>query len=416
MILSCIHCGFCLQICPTYRVLGSESDSPRGRIYLIRGIAERRIGIASDSLEHIYRCVVCRGCETACPSGVKFGLIMDAARAQIVAKRKLRLRDVVTTNVSTNALVTHLSLLRLISIFVRAAQRIGLTNVVKYAPETLSRLDFLIPPHSDRLYYPEIPEVVPPIGEKRCRVGFLRGCLMEAFLPWTNRAMIRVLAANGCEVVTPRDQNCCGAAALHEGMRETAKRLARINIDAFEEAEVDYIVASAAGCGATLKMYGDILKNDPEYSERSEALGRKVRDVSELLLEMGMNGRLGKVDATVTYHDSCALAHAQRITQQPRKILTSIPGVKLVEMKDSDLCCGAGGFNWFTQPNITMETLRMKLINAAATGASSIVVANLPCYLNFGRGVRQSKVKMKPVHLVELLDESYKKAGVYLQI
>jgi glycolate oxidase iron-sulfur subunit len=152
-----------------------------------------------------------------------------------------------------------------------------------------------------------------------------------------------------------------------------------------------------------------MLRNDPEYSERSEAFSRKVRDVSELLLEMGMNGRLGKVDATVTYHDSCALAHAQRITQQPREILNSIPGVKLVEMKDSDLCCGAGGFNWFTQPNITMETLRMKLINAAATGASSIVVANLPCYLNFGRAVRQ----FGPVHLVELLDESYKKAGVY---
>jgi glycolate oxidase iron-sulfur subunit len=225
--------------------------------------------------------------------------------------------------------------------------------------------------------------------------------------------MIRVLAANGCEVVTPRDQNCCGAPALHEGMRETAKRLARVNIEAFEKSDVDYIVASAAGCGATLEMYGEILKNDREYSKRAEALSRKVRDSSELLLEIGMNARLGEVDATVAYHDSCALAHAQKITQQPRKVLKSIPGLKLVEMKDSDLCCGAGGLNWFTQPDITMEILKMKLMNAAATGASFIVVANLPCYLNIGRGVRRFGLKMKPVHFVELLHESYRKAGAY---
>jgi glycolate oxidase iron-sulfur subunit len=413
LILACIHCGFCLQICPTYRALGMEPDSPRGRLYLIRAMAEHKSRMTVDSVEHIYRCVVCRGCETACPSGVKFGYIMDLARAQLIRNHGLPLRSIVTMNVGSNALVTHLSLLKIISTFVRACQKIGLTNLVKHAPETLSRFDFLIPPYSGRVYYPEIPEIVPPMGDKKCRVGFLHGCLMEASFPWTNRAMIRVLAANGCEVVTPREQNCCGAAALHEGMRETAKKLARVNIEAFERAQIDYLVASAAGCAATLEMYGEILKNDPEYSKRAEALSQKVRDVSELLLEIGMNTRLGKLNAVVTYHDSCALAHAQGVTQQPRRILNSIPGVRLVEMKDPDLCCGAGGLNWLTQPDITIETLRMKLKNAAATGASFVVVANLPCYFNFARGVRRFALKMKPVHLVELLDESYKNGGRY---
>lgn len=344
---------------------------------------------------------------------MKFGQIMDAVRAQIVTKQKLPLGDIVTLNVGTNMLVTHLNLLRVISTFLRAAQRIGLTDLVKYAPKTLARLDFLVPPPSDRLYYPEIPEVVPAIGDKKYRVGLLRGCLMEASFPWTNRAMIRVLAANGCEVVTPRGQNCCGAAALHEGMKETAKKLARVNTEAFERAGVDYIVTAAAGCGTTLGMYGEILRDDPKYSKRAEALSGKVRDPSELLLEIGMNARLGRLDTTVTYHDSCALAHAQKITQPPRRILNSIPGVKLVEMKDSDLCCGAGGLNWFTQPDITTETLKMKLANATATGASFIVLANIPCYFNLARGVRQFGLRAKPVHLVELLDESYRKAGAY---
>lgn len=364
-------------------------------------------------MEHIYRCVVCRGCETACPSGVKFGYIMDDTRAQIVEQNKLPFADVLTLHLGTCVLVTHLPLLRLVSTVVRIGQKMGLTDLVRYAPKALSRFDFLVPPHPDRVYYPEIPELVAPIGNKKCRVGFLRGCLIESSFPWTNWCMIRVLAANGCEVVTPRDQNCCGAAALHEGMKGVAEKLARVNIKAFEKAQVDYVVASAAGCGATLRTYGEILENDREYSERAQVFSRKVKDASELLLDIGMNPRLAKLDATVTYHDSCALAHAQKVTQQPRRILNAIPGLRLVEMKDSDLCCGAGGLNWFTQPDITTETLRMKLINAAVTGASYIVLSNLPCYLNLCHGVRRFGLKMKPIHLVELLDESYRKAGAY---
>jgi glycolate oxidase iron-sulfur subunit len=412
LVLTCIHCGFCLLSCPTYRVLGYEPDSPRGRLYLIRAFLDKRIGMEDKFVEHLYKCIVCRGCETACPSGAKFGIIMDSMRSQAVKEYRFSVTQAIELRLGGKFLVTHIDLLRYLMTFMRVLQRLGVEYLVKNLPSPLNELDYLMPTSaSSKLYYPKIPEIIKPHGRRKYRVGFLHGCLMEAALPWVNRAFIRVLLANDCEVVTPRSQTCCGAASMHEGFLDHAKKLAKNNLDAFESLDLDYIVASASGCVATLKMYDELLKNDPEYGKKAKELRKKVRDLSELLLEIGMNKNFGELGITTTFHDSCGLAHAQRITQQPREILRSIPGLRLVEMKDSDLCCGAGGLNWLLHPEITKETLSMKLRNARETGASAIIVSNIPCYLNISRGVKRWKIKMNVLHYVELLDEAYRKAG-----
>lgn len=409
LIYTCIHCGFCLQSCPTYRVLGYEPDNPRGRLYMIRAYLERRVSLEDKVVEHLYKCIVCRGCETACPSGVKFGIIMDLMRSRIIKEYKFSLLKTTELKLGAKFLVTHINLLRYLMTFVRFLQMLKIESLVKHLPRPLCELDYFMPNlPSSQLYYPKIPEIIKPRDDRKYRIGFLHGCLMEAALPWVNRAVIRVLIENGCEIVTPRSQTCCGAAPMHEGFLDHAKRLAKTNIDAFEGLDVDYIVASASGCVATLKMYDELLKNDPEYENKAKEFRKKVRDLSELLLEINMNKNLGEVDVTTTFHDSCGLAHAQKITQQPRNILKTIPRLKIVEMKDSDLCCGAGGLNWILYPEITKETLAMKLKNAKDTGASIIVVSNIPCYLNISRGIRRLKIKMNVLHYIELLDEAYR--------
>ncbi|MEM3906604.1 MAG: (Fe-S)-binding protein [Nitrososphaerota archaeon] len=414
LVLTCIHCGFCLQSCPTYRILGYEPDSPRGRLYLIRALLEKRIELGEKIVEHLYKCIVCRGCETACPSSVRFGILMDMTRSQITKKYRFPLLQAIGLKLGAKVLVSHINLLRYLLTFNRLLQKIGIEYLVRLLPKPLSELDYLMPPSpSSRIYYPKIQEVIKPVTNKKLSVGFLQGCLMEAALPWVNRAVIRILLANGCEVITPRGQTCCGAASLHEGFIEYAKKLARKNIDVFENVNVDFILASASGCVATLKMYDELLKDDPEYAGKARKFKRKVRDFSELLLEIGMNKNLGPVNLTTTFHDSCGLAHAQKITQQPRIILRAIPGLSIIEMKDSDLCCGAGGLNWLFHPEITKETLMMKLKNAAATGASTIAVSNIPCYLNISRGIKRLKIKMNVVHYAELLDKSYRSAKLY---
>lgn len=414
LILTCIHCGFCLLSCPTYRVLGSEPDSPRGRLYLIRALFERRIGIDEIIVEHLYRCIACRGCETACPSNIRYGLIMDITRSQLVKSYRFKASESLLLKLGARFLISHTDLLRSLMTITRLLQKFRIESLIRHLPRPLSELDYLMPKcPTPKIYYPKLPEVVKPIGRKKFRVGLLHGCLMEAALPWVNRAMIRVLAANGCEVIIPRDQTCCGAASLHEGFMDYAKKLARKNVEVFERAEVDYITASASGCVATLKMYDELLKNDYEYGDKVRKFRKKVKDFSELLLEINMNENLGELDITTTFHDSCGLAHAQKITRQPRIILRKIPGLKIIEMKDSDLCCGAGGLNWILHPEITNETLSMKLKNASVTGASTVIVSNIPCYLNISRGIRRLKANMNVLHYVELLDEAYRKAKIY---
>ncbi len=414
LVLACIHCGFCLQSCPTYRVLGYEPDSPRGRLYLIKSLLENRVGPEESVLEHLYKCIVCRGCETACPSGIKYGFIMDSMRSQISKSHEFSFIKKLELSIGAKFLISHIDFLRFIMSVIRLSQKIGIDRLVRHMPKPLNELDYLMPSlPTSKIHYSKIPEIIRPDSKRRARVGFLHGCLMEAALPWVNRAMIHVLLANGYEVITPRNQTCCGAAPLHEGFIEYAKKLARRNIDIFERADVDYVLSSASGCVATLKMYDELLKNDSKYENKAKEFKNKVKDFSELFFENGFDKNFGELDLKVTFHDSCSLAHAQKITKQPRIILNSIPGLKLVEMKDSDLCCGAGGLNWILYPEITRETLGMKLQNAKATNASVVLVSNIPCYLNISRGVRRLKLDMKVAHYVELLDEAYRKAKAY---
>lgn len=407
--LDCVHCGFCLPTCPTYLVLGNEMDNPRGRIYLMRSVAEGKAKITDRFVEHMNLCLMCRACETACPSGVKFGFIMEAARGQIdrnyqYPPSERRLRDSLLhrfTNVGRLSTLTPL---------LRLYQRSGLQKLARASGllgffGRLSKMEALLPPIPDRQ---ELPEVMPAKGDKRGRVGLLTGCAQRFFLPQVNAATARVLAENGFEVVTPKDQGCCGSLLVHEGEREQGKGLARKTIDVFERAGVDYIVVSAAGCGSVMKEYWELLHNDPVYREKAEAFSKKVRDASELIAQADLNGRLRELKLKVTYHDACHLAHGQKVRQQPRKILNAIPGLQLVELVESDFCCGSAGVYNLIYPDVAQKFLDRKLDRIKETGAEVVVSANPGCTFQIEKGLKERGLNIRVLHPMEVLDGAYR--------
>src|SRR5574342_271925 len=307
-ILDCVHCGFCLPTCPTYLVLGNEMDSPRGRLYLMRAAGEGRVGIADSFAKHMSLCLVCRACETACPSGVQFGALMEAARGQVVRKYSYSASDRLLRKFVLGTF-TNLSLLRMLLGPMRVYQKLGIQRLVRGSGllKALGRwgsMERLMPALPDRSLSADFPEVTPAVGPRRGRVALLLGCAQHAFFPDVNLATARVLAANGFEVVTPRGQGCCGSLHVHEGERERGKALARTAIDVFETAGADLVAINAAGCGSVMKDYGDLLKDDSRYAGRAAALSRRVRDVSQILAEAGLTGTLHPVKLRVAYHDA----------------------------------------------------------------------------------------------------------------
>ncbi|MFQ5848251.1 MAG: (Fe-S)-binding protein [Candidatus Methylomirabilales bacterium] len=410
--LDCVHCGFCLPTCPTYLVLGNEMDNPRGRIYLMRAVAEGKAKITDNFVEHMNLCLLCRACETACPSTVKFGFIMEAARGQIERNYQYppseqRFRKSVLhrfTNVDRLSALTPL--LRLyqrsgLQTFVRASGLLGLFGRV-------GKMEALLPTIPDQRLRTELPELMPAKGQKRGRVGLLAGCAQRFFLPQVNAATARVLAENGFDVVTPREQGCCGSLLVHEGEREEGKALARKTIDAFERAGVDCIVVNAAGCGSVMKEYWELLHTDPAYREKAEAFSTKVRDASEFLAQADLNGRLRELKLKVTYHDACHLAHGQKVRQQPRKILTAIPGLQLVELVESDFCCGSAGVYNLFFPDVAQKFLDRKIDRIQETGAQVVVSANPGCTFQIERGLKQRGLNIRVLHPMELLDAAYR--------
>jgi glycolate oxidase iron-sulfur subunit len=405
---TCIQCGFCLQHCPTYRILGTETESPRGRIHLIEAAAQGRIPIDARLEEHLYVCLGCRACETACPAGVKFGTIIEAGRAEIGPTGSRLARRL--TLLALRHLMPHPERLRLAAGLLRLYQRSGLGRLARalhVLPRRLGEMEALLPLVPDRFFNPR-QELFPAIGPRRARVGLLGGCVMSVLFGDINDATIRVLQRNGCDVVIPRGQACCGALNIHNGERSAAKRMARRNIEAFLAAGVDAVIINAAGCGAASKEYHILFReDDPAYAGRAERYSRLCRDITEFLDGLGLTGALGEVRARVTYQDPCHLAHGQGIRRQPRELLRSIPGVELVEMSGADRCCGSAGVYNLVQPALSRQILDEKMAAVAQTGAAILVAPNPGCMLQLASGVQAKGLQMSVCHLIDLLDRAY---------
>lgn len=409
--LDCIHCGFCLPTCPTYLVLGNEMDSPRGRLSLIRAASEGKIGISDSFAKHMDLCLLCRACETACPSGVKFGFLMEATRGQVERRYQYpaaerRSRDVILHT------FTDLGRLRTLTSLLRLYQRSGLQRLIRASGllsffGRLGRMEALLPSIPDARLY-ALPEVTPAKGQRRGRVGLLLGCVQRFFFAHVNAATVRVLSENGYEVVVPRDQGCCGSLCVHEGERERGKLLARQTIECFELANVDAVAVNAAGCGSAMKEYWELFQTDPAYAKRAEAFSKKVRDVSELLAEVPLWGELQALDLTVTHHDAGHLVHGQKIRQEPRRLLKTIPGIRFVELKESDFCCGSAGIYNLLHPDVAQQLLDRKIDRIKETGADVVVSGNPGCSLQIEKGLRERGLKIRVIHPVELLDWSYR--------
>lgn len=413
LLRQCVHCGLCLPTCPTYRALGIEQDSPRGRIYQMLAMADGEISPNDPRLQlHISQCLDCRACETACPSGVHYGRLLEATRAELKPRsaRERWLRRLVL-----DGLFTSPKLLDAAGLATRLYQHSGLQHLARKAGflrplPKLADLEGLLPRFRAGVAKAGLPEVTPAVGERKYRVAMLEGCVAAQFFGETNQATARVLAANGCEVVVPRAQGCCGALHLHSGERETAKKLARRNVAAFEAAGADAYVVNAAGCGSTLKEYGELLADDPAWAERARAFSAKMRDVNELLAEIPLTMPLGEIRRRATYHDACHLAHGQRIREQPRELLRRIPGLELVDLPESDTCCGSAGIYNVTHYELSMQMLEWKMDAVESTGAEIVVAANPGCIIQIVHGLRERGRSVEVLHPIDLLDRSYQAA------
>jgi len=418
VINGCVHCGLCLSACPTYRETGLEMASPRGRIYLIKAVADGRIGMESEVFqEQMSLCLNCRACEAVCPSGVQYGQILEASRTQIEqARADGRLPPhpwlVVLMRSSTfGVLFKRMGLFRLFSRLIWLYQRSGVQQIARRSGLlrliALAEAEALLPPISYAFVVPQ-GQIYRAEGTARYHVALLAGCIMSTAFAEVHAATIRVLRKNGCEVILPPDQGCCGALHIHGGDMEGGRELARRNIAAFEALGVDAIIVNAAGCGSTLKEYAHLLGDDPAWAERARAFTAKIKDVSEFLAGIELNTHdLKPLPLTVTYQEPCHLAHAQRISAQPRKLLTAIPGLVLKEMHESALCCGSAGVYNITEPEMAARLGNRKLDNALASGAEVIVTANPGCQLQLAGGLRARGSSMQVRHIVELLDQSY---------
>lgn len=409
----CVHCGLCLNACPTYRELGLEMDSPRGRIYQMNQVANGA-PITPDYIRHIDLCLGCRGCETACPSGVPYGRLIEEARAHLEQHRKRGLMSRWARALLLKRLLSSRSLLQIAGAGLYLYQASGVQRILRVSGLVkllgpLGDIEALAPTAEVPFFFPQIGKTFPAEGERRFRVAFLAGCVANVAFARLNEATVRVLQRNGCEVVIPPAQGCCGALALHGGLWEEACKLARAEVDAAPAEEYDAILTNAAGCGSTLKEYGELLAEDGAYREKAQRFTGKVRDITEFLASIELSPEMQPVDAVVTYQDSCHLAHGQRITSAPRKLIRSVPGVTFREMPNADTCCGSAGIYNVLENEMATQILEHKMEKANATGASLLLSANPGCLLQLRAGVRLHGHGQRVMHVVELLDLAYSK-------
>lgn len=413
----CIRCGLCLTSCPTYVETRRETSSPRGRIHLIEAVAEGHLDVADPTfVDQMYECLDCRACEDVCPSGVAYGQLVETARAQIERARPRPLWQRAARFAAFGGLFADMRSMRLASAALRLYQRSGLRRVAR-GSGALRLLGLA----STEAMLPEMPaafvrstgQVYPPLSApRRGRVALFAGCVMSTAFAQTDRATVRVLTANGYEVVMPEGQGCCGALTVHGGALERARALARRNIAAFETAGADFVVVNAAGCGSALKEYDRLLESDDAWARRAAAFVARVRDVTELLGALEAEGSLNVAFASlplrVTYQEPCHLAHAQRITQQPRRLLGAIPGLQLIEMDEPKLCCGSAGIYNLTRPVMAGQLGQRKAGHVTATSAQAVVTANPGCHMQLRATLAAAGSPVPVLHIVDVLDAAYR--------
>ena len=410
----CVHCGLCLNACPTYRELRVEMDSPRGRIYQMAQVASGAAGISASYIEHIELCLACRGCESACPSGVEYGRLVEAARAEIESQIRRPWRVRLLRHVFFRKLLPSRFGLGVAGMLLYCYQASGLQKLVRILgvlPGKLREMEELTPGIETPFFFRYYGKAMPANRAERYRVAFLGGCIANISFARLNEATVRVLQKNGCTVFVPKMQTCCGALHVHAGLREDARRQARRNIDALLEGGYDAIITNAAGCGSTLKEYHELLEHDRAYAEKAQLFSARVKDVNEFLASIELNPNMRALLIAVTYQDSCHLAHGQRIRSAPRKLLESIPGLQLREMQLADLCCGSAGIYNVVHTEMAMALLRKKMDSINATGAQVVATANPGCMLQLRAGVRKFGRGQRVAHVVELLDEAYGRIG-----
>jgi glycolate oxidase iron-sulfur subunit len=414
LIDACVHCGFCLSTCPSYRVIGKETDSPRGRIYLMDGINSGEVELTQASIQHFDSCLGCLACVTTCPSGVQYDKLIEATRAQVVRNTDRPLIETLIRQVIF-ALFPYPDRLRLLLRPIGLYQKIGLqkwlrsTGLLQRISPQLAAMEGMLPAIPEAAWRDTLPQVISAQGLKRYRVGLLLGCVQRLFNPAVNEATVRVLTANGCEVVIPPSQGCCGALSHHQGQEAQAQALARQTIDTFTAANVDYILINASGCGHTLKEYGHILQDDSQYRDRATTFSTQVRDVQEFLADIGLTTPLTALQAEpliMVYQDACHMLHGQKISVQPRQLLKQIPGVTLREPIDAALCCGSAGVYNILQPEVAHELGQQKASNLTNTGAQVIASANIGCYVQISKHLKLQNKMVPVLHPMQLLDLS----------
>lgn len=411
-LLACIHCGLCVSACPTYLQLGDENDSPRGRLYLMRAAAEGRLPMTSRALaHHIDLCLGCRACETVCPSGVRYGRLLEAVRADLsragttpgLWSVRFLLNHIFTSPARLRWFFAPARWLRRRAFARRWAEgrflppraRLALQLLLATMPEEMS-------PRDERRIIPLVPS-----GRRARRVALFAGCVARELFEHTNRATMDVLAAHDCEVEDPPDQVCCGALHAHAGEIETARALARRNIRAFERSAAEAIIVNVAGCGAMLKEYGELLADDAEYAERARAFAARVRDVSEYLIEIGLRPGPRPLHLTVTYDAPCHLYHAQRIRTAPLEMIRRLPGITFVPLTEAEMCCGSAGIYNLRHPELADRLLERKIAHLRRTGADVLLTGNAGCLMHLRRGVQRAGLSMRVLHPIELLALTY---------
>jgi len=411
----CIRCGLCLNSCPTYRELGVEMDSPRGRIYQMIQVERGRLSLSDSFVKHMDLCLDCRSCETACPSGVHYGRLIEAARGQIEQHYRRPFLASLGRKLFLREFLPYPSRLKLAGHILGIYQSLGIerlvldSGILKLLPGRLAEVARLAPRIERPFFFDQLGTTHPAMGKRRYRVALFGGCIANLTFVRLNEATIRVLQRNGCEVVIPKDQGCCGALHVHAGMRDLARQLAARNIRAMASGGFDAIISNAAGCGSVLKEYPELFETEQQdLHEAAEKFSRSVKDVTEFLASIDLDRNFATTDLRVTYQDPCHLGHAQRIRSAPRKLLAAVPGLKFVELKESEICCGSAGTYNVVHNELAERLLAAKMQRVEETGADVILTANPGCLLQLRAGAARSPRPRRVLHVVELLDEAYR--------
>jgi len=413
-ITNCMHCGLCLPTCPTFSLTGLEKSSPRGRIRMMKAVSDGALEITDGFAEEMNFCLDCQACETACPAGVKYGSLVEAARSQIFTQGRVSGLEKTLKKFFFGYIFASKKRLRFLAKVLRFYQRSGIekllsmTGLFSLLIPKIGKLQQLSPRIDKQFFDETFPEIIRPAGEVKHRVAFLSGCIMNLAFTEVNRDTVEVLLRNGCEIIIPRTQECCGSLQAHNGDIESARKLARRNIDIFSKFDFDAIVMNSAGCGAFMKEYEHCLAKDEQYAEQARAFSAKVKDLTEFLLSIDFEKPSHPLNVRVAYHDACHLAHAQHITSEPRAILNSIPGIDLVELPESAWCCGSAGIYNVVRHDDSMKLLERKMRNVEATGAEIIVANNPGCLSQMNYGLKTHNISGEVIHIATILNRAYR--------